>query len=131
MTLSELRAKVLNRDGQCILAQFDDTHECADTWGTNHSPYDLDRLTLEHVREHPGGRRRDELGWCVAMCHRANIEHMGSTTEVRRRLNDYLMGVRAQMSWEEGDHPYKANRTPMDSDKQRCIDCGLPPSSHA
>jgi hypothetical protein len=25
-------------------------------------------------------------------------------------------------------HPYKANRAPLDSEEQKCLDCGLPPS---
>ena len=41
--------------------------------------------------------RRDEPGWCVAMCHSGNVYHAGSTTEARRMINIYLLGVRGSM----------------------------------
>jgi len=93
---SELRALVIARDGGCILALlYPRFHQCRDRWGEPHLPDDLRKLTLEHVREHPGGMRRDDPGWCVAMCATANTEHAGSTTEPRRLINAYLAGVRA------------------------------------
>ena len=96
MTRSELRRMVIARDQGCILALVANrSHQCRDQWGDPHQPDQLDKLTLEHVREHPGGMRRDEPGWCVAMCAEANIEHRGSTTEARRLINAYLAGVRA------------------------------------
>lgn len=97
MTRAELRAFVIARDGACLASLLDRTHqECRDRWGDPHRPDDLRRLTLEHVREHPGGMRRDEPGWCVTLCHEANaVEHWGSTSEHRALLNAYLRGVRA------------------------------------
>ena len=95
MNRSDLRALVIARDGGCILALIDRGHSCRDQWGEPHRPDQLDKLTLEHVREHPGGMRRDEPGWCVAMCHSGNVYHAGSTTEARRMINIYLLGVRA------------------------------------
>jgi hypothetical protein len=99
--LSLLREAVIRRDRACLLWLLDATHQCRDQWGEPHQPTALDRLTLEHVREHPGGQRRDSEGWCVAMCHVGNIEHAGSTTETRRRLNDYLLGIRAMQAMVE------------------------------
>ena len=94
MNRSDLRALVINRDGGCLLAELDPIHECEDQWGRGHSPYDLSKLTLEHVREHPGGRRRDEPGWCVALCHRANIEHALTRKDMRAEVLAYLRGIR-------------------------------------
>ena len=94
MTRSELRAIVINRDGACLLALLDPTHLCEDQWGQGHSPYDLSRLTLEHVREHPGGMRRDDPGWCVALCHRANVEHTATRAQYRAQVLRYLSDIR-------------------------------------
>lgn len=94
MTTAELRVRVIVRDGACILSLLDRSHSCRDQWGDPHRPDDIAKLTLEHVREHPGGMRRDDPGWCVAMCAEANIEHAGSATEARRLINAYLRGVR-------------------------------------
>ena len=94
MNRSELRAIVINRDGGCLLARFDELHECEDQWGTRHSPYDLSRLTLEHVREHAGGMRRDDPGWCVALCHRANVEHTATRSQYRAQVLRYLEDIR-------------------------------------
>lgn len=92
-------ALVIQRDRQCIAALLDNSHECADRWGTKHHAADPDKLTVEHVREHPGGMRRDDEGWLVAMCHSGNVvEHWGSSTENRRMLNIYLRGIRAAVA---------------------------------
>ena len=96
MTRAELRQHVIAREGQCILAILDPTHECFDRWGMYHTPTDLDKLTLEHVREHPGGMRRDEPGWCVAMCFRGNDQHVGTRKEYRPLILAYLEGVRRE-----------------------------------
>jgi len=98
MNRSDLRAHVINRDGACIAALLDPTHLCEDQWGVGHSPYDLSRLTLEHVREHPGGMRRDEPGWCVALCHRGNIDHILTRRDYRPLVLAYLRGIRK--GWE-------------------------------
>lgn len=102
MSIGELRRAVIARDGACIIALIvDKSHVCRDQWGEPHRSDDTARLTLEHVREQPGGMRRDDPGWCVAMCYAANIEHAGSTTEARARINAYLAGWRAarRVSW--------------------------------
>lgn len=94
---SDLHYAVVLRDGRCCLAFLGDPrHVCRDQWGDPHAPTALHKLTVEHVREHPGGRRRDEYGWLVAMCATGNVNHEGSTTETRQRINDYLRGIRAQ-----------------------------------
>ena len=94
----ELRLSVMLRDGGCILAQLTKDHICRDRWGEPHDFRALNKLTIEHVREHPGGMRRDEAGWLVAMCADANISHAGSATETRRLINAYLRGVRNQQA---------------------------------
>ena len=87
---------VIARDKRCALDIVCRGHNCRDCWGDPHPPDDVAKLSIEHVREHPGGMRRDDPGWLVAMCAEANIEHAGSTTEARRLLNAYLAGIRAQ-----------------------------------
>ena len=95
---AELRRRVMARDRRCVLAQLSKLHQCRDTWGNAHLPSETERLTIEHVREHPGGKRRDEYGWLVAMCARANEQHEGSTTENRALLNAYLLGIRNEVA---------------------------------
>lgn len=94
--MGELRANVLFRDGRCVASLLDGHHICADRWGEEHRPDDLDRLTLEHVREHPGGMRRDEPGWCLTLCFAANMAHWSSANPVAAR--SYLAGVRREAS---------------------------------
>ena len=92
MTLSDLREDVILRDRQCVLALLT-RHMCRDRWGFAHLPTDLDRLTLGHVREHPGGKRRDDEGWAIAQCGRSNDQHEESANAELVRA--YLAGVRA------------------------------------
>lgn len=96
MTPSELRRAVIERDKGCVIGlHIDLSHICRSRHGMAHLPTDLDYLTLEHVREYAGGQRRDEPGWCVALCHSANaVTHEGSA--LRNELRIYLAGVRAQ-----------------------------------
>ena len=46
------------------------------------------------------------------------------------RQTALLEQIAAVLAWDV--HPYRANRAPMDSDKQRCIVCGAPdgPPNH-
>lgn len=44
----DLHRKVVQRDG-CLMARYDRGHQCRDKWGNPHGPWDLDRLTVEHV----------------------------------------------------------------------------------
>ena len=102
MTLSALRWTVILRDGGCVIAQVvDRAHVCQDRYGQVHPATELDSLTLGHVREHPGGKRRDEEGWCIAQCARSNLEHMESADAAVVRA--YLAGVRAGL--EHGRRP--------------------------
>ncbi len=95
--LPEVHAAVMRRDKVCILALLDKTHGvCRDRWGEPHNPTDMGKLTLEHVRDEPGGRRRSDEGHMVAMCGWANDQHAGSTTENRALLKAYLFGTRQQ-----------------------------------
>ena len=94
MTLSALRWTVILRDGGCVASRLDKLHSCRDRWGQPHLPTDLDSLTLEHVTEHAGGKRRDEERWTLALCHHANvIEHWSAAN--RAIALAYLAGVRA------------------------------------
>jgi hypothetical protein len=88
-----LRTLVINRDRQCIAALLDKTHACADRWGQPHAPTVLLKLTLEHVKDERG-RRQDLPGWCVANCHKANVEEHHESAN-RRDYQIYLAGVRA------------------------------------
>jgi hypothetical protein len=44
----DLHRKIVQRDG-CLMARFDRSHQCRDRWGNPHGPWDLDKLTVEHV----------------------------------------------------------------------------------
>lgn len=78
LTRGALRAAVIARDGQCVIAYLVPDHRCRDQWGQPMHPSDPAGLTLGHVREHPGGRRRDEARWCIAQCFGSNLEHAES-----------------------------------------------------
>ena len=94
MNLRDLRVEVLTRDKGCVI-EWLIHHRCADRWGTEHEPDDLARLELGHVREHPGGMRRNEPGWTIAQCGRSNSDHEESANAALVRA--YLKGVRAGM----------------------------------
>lgn len=95
--LPEVRAAVFRRDRQCILWLLDKTHGvCRDAYGQAHLPTEMERLTLEHVRLEPGGKRHSDEGHMVAMCGWANDQHHGSRTDIRALLNAYLAGTRQQ-----------------------------------
>ena len=80
MTLAELRRVVLERDGGCVISKLDLGHRC------------VGRLTLGHVREHPGGKRRDEPGWCIAQCAMSNLLH--DESRLASEVRAYLLGIR-------------------------------------
>ena len=94
--LPEVHAAVMRRDRECIAALLDKSHGCRDRWGEPHEPDHMARLTIEHVKTDPGGRRRHDEGHLVAMCHSANVSHWGASTENRRLLNAFLWGCRKQ-----------------------------------
>lgn len=86
MNLGDLRAYVILRDRSCVIGKLDRSHICDP--GTPEG-----RLTLGHVREHPGGKRRDEPGWCIAQCARSNEQH--DESRLASEVRAYLAGVRA------------------------------------
>ena len=86
---------VILRDRICVAALLDKTHVCRDKWGEEHEPYDLSKLTLDHVKDERG-RRQDLPDWCIATCSQANVtEHWTSAN--RALASAYLAGVRAVM----------------------------------
>lgn len=94
MKPSELRSYVIQRDGQCVAALLDLSHQCRDKWGVPHSPSDLDRLTLEHVKDQPmmGRKAPDEPHHAIALCHDANaVSYWGSANRALEKA--YLAGV--------------------------------------
>lgn len=70
----DVRAAVMGRDGGCVLAGLDLTHQCRDQWGNPHSPTDLSRMTLEHVKDElrMGVRAASDPMHLVVMCWSAN-----------------------------------------------------------
>jgi hypothetical protein len=71
----ELREAVLRRDGECFLAKIEPGHICRDIWGVAHAPDDLNRLTLEHVKDASmmGRRAPSDAAHLVALCAAANF----------------------------------------------------------
>lgn len=89
-----IRAFVIFRDGVCIAALLDRSHQCRDAWGEPHDPRDLSKLTLEHVKDEPmmGRRAPSDEAHMVAMCHGGNaVELWGSAN--RDLCRAYLVGV--------------------------------------
>jgi len=70
-----LRRAVLERDGCCVLLRIDPFHHCRDVWGQYHDPRDLDKLTIEHVKDElmMGRKAPDDLAHLVALCGYANV----------------------------------------------------------
>jgi hypothetical protein len=82
-TRGHLRLIVIQRDRYCVAAALDLLHECRDAWGQPHAPYDMEKLTLEHVRDRRG-RRFDLPEHCVAMCSKGNVtEHWTNANKER------------------------------------------------
>ncbi len=93
----ELRRAILLRDRRCFLAD-DEGHICRDLWGTPHAPDDLDRLTLEHVKDDlmAGRRAPSDERHLLALDGWANF-HVPSKA-VRERMRAYLARVNAVAS---------------------------------
>jgi hypothetical protein len=73
---AELHARVLRRDTACFIYLYvDRQHICADRWNRSHSPYELAKLTVDHVKDEPmmGVRAPDDERHLVAMCWRGNV----------------------------------------------------------
>jgi len=89
----EVRAAVLRRDQQCVLSALEAAHICRDAWGHTCDPYDLDGLTLEHVKDElaMGKRAPSDPAHLVALCAHANI---GVPSKAQRAmLRQYLREV--------------------------------------
>ena len=87
--MGSLRQQVFERDGVCIGYLFDQTHICADLSGS-HSPYCMNRCTLEHVKDslRMGVRADSDLQHCVTVCLKLNTQP--PTHEQREFFRDYL-----------------------------------------
>jgi hypothetical protein len=86
----EVRAAVLRRDKACVLFQLHRGHLCKDAWGNPHAPYDVSKLTLEHVKDDlaMGKRAPSDPRHLVALCAHANI---GVPSKAQRAmLRQYL-----------------------------------------
>jgi hypothetical protein len=57
------------------MVRLDPEHTCRDQWGYPHASNDLDKLTLDHVKDQPriGRRAPSDPGHLVAMCWASNV----------------------------------------------------------
>ena len=93
----QVYAEVIARDlriaGGCVAPHLDPmAGECHDRWGNLVRPYAVEALTLDHVREEPGGRRRSEPRWLVAACSGHHV-FGGWCSANRPKLREYLEKV--------------------------------------
>ena len=85
---------IVQRDRQCFAHRIDPRHQCRDEWGDPHSPYDLVKLTVEHINDGGaimGKRAPDDPAHLVALCGDANVG--GPSRELRWAARDYLRGI--------------------------------------
>lgn len=92
---SELRWAVFRRDGGCFMVRLNPEHVCYDQWGEPHAPNALDKLTLEHVKDHPrmGRRAPSDARHLVALCWTANVGV--PSKQARAAMREYLASVAA------------------------------------
>ena len=92
-----MREAILRRDGECLAHKLDPDHVCRDSWGNPHSPYDLNRLTLEHVHDgygRMGLRAKSDARHLVALCGATNV---GVPSKVMREaFRQYLRLVNGE-----------------------------------
>lgn len=90
----ELREAVLLRDRQCVLRTYDAAHACYDAWGEAHASDDLDKLTLEHVKDklRMGQRAPSDPSHLVALCGFRNAIRPPTKVE-RSWMREYLRRV--------------------------------------
>jgi len=93
---AQVRAEVIWRDllkaGGCIAPHLDkDAGLCRDRWGMPVRPDAAAALTVDHIREFPGGERRDIPRWLVTACWG---HHLGGwSTAHRPEIREYLAQV--------------------------------------
>jgi 5-methylcytosine-specific restriction endonuclease McrA len=89
---AELRREVLERDGGCVAPRLGALSECRDRWGHIVRPDETSALTLDHVKDAPGGRRApSDRAHLVALCWG---HHLGGwATSHRPDLRAYLRAV--------------------------------------
>ena len=92
----EVRQEVMRRDGECVLKKRDLFHQCRDQWGDWHDSRDVNRLSLEHVKDElrAGVRAPSDPQHLVALCHAANV-NVPSKGE-RQWMREYLRGLYAE-----------------------------------
>ena len=87
-------AEVVQRDlriaGGCVAPHLDAMAGlCRDKWGTVVLPYAEAALTVDHIREEPGGERRSLPRWLATVCYGHHING-GWATSHRPELRRYL-----------------------------------------
>lgn len=95
----QVRAEVIERDlrvaGGCVAPHLDAfAGLCRDRWGTPVLPYARAALTVDHIREEPGGQRRSEARWLATVCWGHHVNG-GWSTAHRPELRDYLRRIAA------------------------------------
>ena len=92
---AELRREILERDKRCFLARLYNDHVCRDLWGNPHRSDDLDRLSLEHVKDQGmmGRRAPSDPAHLLALCATANINVPSKGDRIAMRA--YLRAVNA------------------------------------
>jgi len=95
----DVHRRVVQRDG-CLAARFDPAHVCRDQWGTVHSPWDLDRLTVDHVKDQArmGKRAPSDEFHLVGMCWAGNVGVPSHALRVFER--EYLRRLREEADLE-------------------------------
>lgn len=93
-----LRDAILERDGQCVAALLDRSHQCRDAFAQPHSPFDRSRLTIEHVKDEPmmGRRAPSDPMHLTVLCWSANVIDLWGSAN-RDLVRAYLMGCAASM----------------------------------
>ena len=88
VTAAQVR-HTLERDRACVLWLMDSGHNCRDRFGNRHAPDALNRMTIEHVKEHSAMGIRGKL--LVTMCGAGNV---GVPSKVQRDwIREYLRRV--------------------------------------
>jgi hypothetical protein len=87
-----LREEVFVRDKACVGYLMDHRHICRNLAGS-HSPYALEKMTLEHVKDElqAGLRAPSDRKHCVTACVGLNLQP--PTKEQREWMREYLARV--------------------------------------